>query len=99
MVLFLTGIGGFLSSIASHAVWVFITWVFWLAGSASLSNKVGNMSCGASDSDAVQDCHSLKAIVAFGWIGWVELTLLLAVICFLAFKAFRGGRGVHDSIA
>ncbi|CCV00683.1 unnamed protein product [Malassezia sympodialis ATCC 42132] len=101
LALFVTGIGGVLSSIASHGIFVLITWIFWLCGSAALSNAVGNAKC-VSDENAdgfIRDCDALKAIVAFGWIGWVELTLLLGVILFLGMKAFRGGRGVHDSLA
>ncbi|EDP43537.1 hypothetical protein MGL_1750 [Malassezia globosa CBS 7966] len=97
LVLFLTGTGGVASSIAVHGVVLLITWIFWLCGSAALSNVVGNESCG--NDDAVRNCNSLKAILAFGWIGWIELTALLAVICYLAFKAFRGGRGVQQGFA
>ena len=93
MVLFLTGTGGVVSSIAVHGLVLFVTWVFWLCGSAALSNGVGNMSC---NSEAPRDCDAVKAILAFGWIGWIELTFLLCVICYLAFKAFRGGRGVQQ---
>lgn len=73
---------------------MFITWVFWLSGSAALSNAVGGGSCYNT-----RDCGSLKAIVAFGWIAWIELTFLLGVICYLGVKAFRGGRGVQESLA
>lgn len=101
LALFVTGIGGVFSSIASHGIFILITWIFWLCGSAALSNAVGNAQC-TNDEQAdnfIRDCDALKAIVAFGWIGWVELTLLLGVILFLGAKAFRGGRGVHDSLA
>ena len=91
IVLFLTGIGGPFSSIASHAVIFFITWVFWLAGTAALSAKAGG-SC----PDDTRNCSAVQAILAFGWIGWIWLTFILSVIGFLAFKAFRGGGGIHD---
>ncbi|WFC96485.1 hypothetical protein MBRA1_003143 [Malassezia brasiliensis] len=96
--LFLSGIGGFLSSIASHAVFIFLTWVFWLAGSAALSTKVGSADCSADD-NGIPDCSALRAICAFGWIGWIELTCMLGVICYLAYKAFSGGRGMNDGFA
>ena len=95
--LFVTGTGGVASASAVHGVVLLITWIFWLCGSAALSNVVGNESCG--NDGAVRNCNSLKAIIAFGWIGWIELTALLAVICYLAFKAFRGGRGVQQGFA
>lgn len=94
MVLFLTGIGGPVSSIASHAVFIFITWVFWLAGTAALSSKDGG-SC----QEGVTNCSAVKALQAFGWIGFIILTAMLGVIGFLAFKAFRGGRGFQDGLA
>ncbi|WFD36911.1 hypothetical protein MCUN1_003803 [Malassezia cuniculi] len=92
IVLFLTGIGGPISSIASHAVFVFLTFIFWLAGTAALSDKVGT-GC----PEGTRNCSALLAIVAFGWIGFLELLFLLAVIGFLAFKAFRGGGGIHEN--
>ena len=94
MILFLTGIGGPFSSIASHAVFIFITWVFWLSGTDALSSKDGG-SC----QEGVKDCSAVRALQAFGWIGFVVLTAMLGVICFLAFKAFRGGRGFQDGLA
>ncbi|WFD25020.1 hypothetical protein MEQU1_003730 [Malassezia equina] len=99
LVLFITGIGGVFSSIASHGVFILLTWIFWLCGTAALSNAVGNKQCVDSGENFIRDCDALKAIVAFGWIGWVELTLLLGVILYLGMKAFRGGRGVQDSLA
>ncbi|WFD00974.1 hypothetical protein MYAM1_003733 [Malassezia yamatoensis] len=96
--LFLSGIGGFLSSIASHAVFIFITWVFWLAGAAALSSAVSNADCSTSTS-GLRDCSALRAICAFSWIGWLELTCMLGVICYLAYKAFSGGRGMNDGFA
>ncbi|PKI82546.1 hypothetical protein MVES_003348 [Malassezia vespertilionis] len=103
IVLFLTGIGGFLSSIASHAVFIVLTWIFWLAGSAALSSKVGDVNCSdATKAGAVPyvpSCTAVKTIVAFGWIGWIELTFLLCIIIMLGVKAFTGGRGVSDGFA
>lgn len=105
LALFVTGIGGVLSSIASHAIFVILTWIFWLAGTAALSNAVGGTSCSNTvvNNEIVnhppRDCDSLKAIVAFGWITWIELTLMAGVICYLGFKAFRGGRGVQEGFA
>ncbi|WFD39383.1 uncharacterized protein MJAP1_002358 [Malassezia japonica] len=96
--LFLSGIGGFLSSIASHAVFIILTWIFWLAGSAALSSAVGNADC-SNPASGIPQCSALRAICAFGWIGWLELTFMLAVIGYLAFKAFNGGRGMNDGFA
>ncbi|WFD32960.1 ribonucleoside-diphosphate reductase [Malassezia sp. CBS 17886] len=78
LVLFITGIGGPFSSIASHAVFIFVTWVFWLAGSAALSAKV-------TDSSKYSEYHirngdALQALVAFGWIGWYVLVVAYRVL-------------------
>lgn len=73
-------------------MFVFVTFVFWLAGSAALSDKIGG-GC----PDGTRNCSALIALVAFGWIGWLELVFLLSVIGFLAFKAFRGGGGISEN--
>lgn len=40
--LFLTGVGGVVTSIAGHGIWLFVTWLFWLAGAAALADGLGS---------------------------------------------------------
>ncbi|KAG0143281.1 hypothetical protein CROQUDRAFT_49033 [Cronartium quercuum f. sp. fusiforme G11] len=65
----------FLFSIASHAGFTFLSWIFWLAGAASWTDALGGtLSCGDLFLSnfridiGVQYCHSLRAVQAFAWL-------------------------------
>lgn len=72
-----------------------MTWIFWLAGSASMANRIGT-DCG---DHGYYYCNSLRALEAFGWIGWALLTIMLAVVAAIGGGAFRGGRGLKDGLS
>ncbi|CAO1630673.1 unnamed protein product [Jaminaea pallidilutea] len=93
--LFLTGIGGVVTSIAGHGIWLFLTWLFWLAGSAALSDQLS----GSCSDKGYFYCNSLRAAEAFGWISWIILTFMLAVVAAIGGGAFRGGRGLKDGLS
>ncbi|CAO1627826.1 unnamed protein product [Parajaminaea phylloscopi] len=95
LALFLTGIGGVVTSIAGHGIWLFLTWIFWLAGSAALADGLGS-SC--SDKGYYY-CNSLRALEAFSWISWVLVTFMLGVVAAIGGGAFRGGRGLKDGLS
>ncbi|CAD6892771.1 unnamed protein product [Tilletia controversa] len=90
--LFLKGIGGVVTSIAGHGVWLILTWLFMLAGSAALADKVPRGHC------ELEYCRSLKALEAFGWISFIQLSIMLVVIGVIGGGAFRGGRGLKEGI-
>jgi len=86
---FFTAPGSFLASIASHGVWVFITWVFWLSGAAALTAALGGgLSCGLTN---LAYCSQLNASIAFAWIEFIVITILLALIAFVGTSAMRRG--------
>lgn len=84
-----------MTSIAGHGIWLFLTWVFWLAGSGAMANVLGS-SCGSKD---YYYCTSLRALEAFGWIGWILLTFMLAVVAAIGGGAFRGGQGLKGGLS
>ncbi|PWN54494.1 hypothetical protein IE53DRAFT_336976 [Violaceomyces palustris] len=95
--LFLTGKGGVITSIAGHGIWIFVTWVFWMAGAAALTDRIGGgQDCGNS---FLVYCNSTSALMAFAWIGWIILTFMLAVVAFIGGGAFRGGKSVKEGLA
>ncbi|KAK0517969.1 hypothetical protein OC834_004725 [Tilletia horrida] len=93
LLLFLRGIGGVVTSIAGHGIWLFLTWVFMIAGSAALADWTPAGSC------AAPYCNSLKALQAFGWIATIQITAMLVVIGVIGGGAFRGGRGLKEGLA
>jgi len=93
---FIAGVGGIFTSIASHLVFLFLTWIFWVAAAGSLSAEIGGGNCSGSD---IFYCNSVRALMAFDWINFIITTLLLAVVLAIAFTSYRGGRGLKGEMA
>jgi len=89
MVFFLLGIGGVVSSIASHGIWLFITWIFWLATAASITSMLGGGDiCSHSD---LTYCNQNVAAEAFAWIEWILISIIFFAVAFLGSRAIRKG--------
>ncbi|GAA6029647.1 hypothetical protein JCM8097_000983 [Rhodosporidiobolus ruineniae] len=83
---FLKATTSFAFSIASHAVWIFITWVFWLSGAAAITAALGsNWHGGNSD--------TLYALEGFAWLNWIIVTFLFIGVIFTGFRSARSGNG------
>ncbi|EIM83567.1 uncharacterized protein STEHIDRAFT_170815 [Stereum hirsutum FP-91666 SS1] len=81
----------FLGSLLSHSVFIFLTWVLWLAGAAAITATLGGrLDCGLN----YTYCGQLNALEAFAWIQWVLLTFALVSVILLAIRARRAGNGV-----
>ncbi|KAJ9127192.1 hypothetical protein QFC24_001429 [Naganishia onofrii] len=96
MVLYLMGIGGIFTSIASHTIWLFVTWVFWLAVAASITSMLGGGYV-CSHSDLVY-CNQNVAAEAFAWIEWIIITVIFIMTILLGYRAMRGGGSATDRI-
>jgi len=89
LVFFLTDMFAFFTSIASHAVWLFLTWLFWLAGTAALTDALGGgQNC--SNSGLIY-CSQNMAAIAFGWIEFIIITVAFVVVVLLGTAALRRG--------
>ncbi len=94
---FLAGVGGVLTSIASHLVFLALTWIFWVAAAGSLTAQLqGGQNCGTSP---ILHCNSVEALMAFDWINFIITTLLFFTVLIIAFTSFRGGRGLKGEMA
>jgi hypothetical protein len=66
LALFLTGVGGVFTSIAGHGIWIFLTWIFFMAGAGAVTDAMGDaQNCSHSD---LLYCSSMEALMAFSWI-------------------------------
>lgn len=89
LMMFLLASGHFLSSVASHGIFLFITWALWLAGAAAITNALGGrLNC----SRHFVYCGQLNALEAFAWIEWALLTLALLSVIWWAVKGRQSGR-------
>jgi len=82
--------GSMVTSVASHGTFLFITWVFWLAGAASVTASfAGGFNC-ALPGPAY--CNELNVILAFAWLIWALFTIALFFASYRGFTAVgRGG--------
>lgn len=87
--LFLSGVGGVVSSVASHGAWLFLTWLFWLATAASITAMLGGgRRCGV---DGFTYCNQVVAAEAFAWIEWILISVMLIFVILLGFRSIRRG--------
>ncbi|PCH34329.1 hypothetical protein WOLCODRAFT_135646 [Wolfiporia cocos MD-104 SS10] len=82
--------GSILTSVLSHGVFLFITWILWVAAAASITAALGG---GLDCNLHYMYCGQLNALEAFAWIEWVLVTFALLVVFFRGISANRRGDG------
>ncbi|POY74036.1 hypothetical protein BMF94_2848 [Rhodotorula taiwanensis] len=93
---FLTAATNFLFSIASHAAWLFLTWVFWLAGSAAFAAALGgSLNCGNYE---LGHCSTLNSLEAFSWICFIIVTFMLVFTIWVGARSARSGNGFGGAV-
>lgn len=93
---FLVAAGSFLFSIASHTVFIVLTWIFWLVGAAALTGTLGGHVSGGDPKFAHP--NQLNSAEAFAWIPLVLTTVLLAGIISAAVRSARTGNGFGGAV-
>ncbi|KAL5495103.1 hypothetical protein ACEPAI_565 [Sanghuangporus weigelae] len=90
--------GSIVTSVGSHLVFLFITWVFWLAGAASITAAIdGGYNCGSLTFNLAY-CNQLNALMAFAWIVWIFVTIAFLVVLFRGIQATRRGDGLKGGL-
>jgi len=88
LTLFIFMAGNVVASIGSHFVFLFLTWIFWLAAATALTQSLGGtLDCNIQDQ--VVYCGHLNALEGFAWLIWLLLTLMLF---FVAIRGIMGAR-------
>ncbi|KAM6498990.1 hypothetical protein JOM56_006938 [Amanita muscaria] len=86
MVLFLLApIGHPLTSVATHLIYLFITWVLWTAAASAITATLGGgrgLDCGTQHLFVY--CGQLVALEAFSWMIWYVLDLVFILSVFTA---------------
>jgi len=94
---FLMASGTFLASVASHFIFLLLTWVLWLAGAAAITAAVGgNLNC--STQDVFFYCGQLNALEGFAWLIWVLLTFMLIFVLVRGIMSSKRGDGYSGSL-
>jgi len=95
MILFLhsASSGSIMTSVTSHGVWLFITWVLWTACAASVTAALGGgVNCSNIDY-YLPYCNHLVAEEAFAWIEFILVTFALIIVIISGRRAVLRGDG------
>jgi len=94
LALFIAMAGSVISSLLSHFVFLFVTWIFWLAAAAALTQSVGGaLNC--STQTFFVYCGQLSALEGFAWLIWVVLSFMLLAVVIRGIMAGRRGETVN----
>jgi hypothetical protein len=99
LVLFLhsASTGSTLTSVGSHAIYLFITWLFWTAGAAAITETLGGgLNC--SNNKRFVYCGQLNALMAFAWIEWSVVTVAFAFVLVRGIIVARRGDGYRSQL-
>jgi len=101
LVVFLTSgsSGSILSSIASHIIFIFMTWVFWLAGAAAITASLGGGNNCSNIDFFLPYCSQLNAIMGIAWTEWIIITFVLVFVFIVAVRSVRRGDGYRGPLA
>jgi len=93
MASFITMTESKISSIASHFVFLFLTWIFWLAAATALIHSLGGvLNCDTQDKFVY--CGHLNALEGFAWLILVILTLMLLFVVIRGIIGARRGNTI-----
>ncbi|KAG2141024.1 hypothetical protein DEU56DRAFT_911514 [Suillus clintonianus] len=86
-----------LSSVASHVVFLCLTWIFWTAGAASITAALGGgLNCNTQS--VFVYCGQLNALEGFAWVIWVLVTFAIFVVLIRAIRSARRGDGMRGPL-
>ncbi|KAF9523077.1 hypothetical protein CPB83DRAFT_863418 [Crepidotus variabilis] len=95
--MFLVFMDNILVSVASHFVFLIITWILWLAAAAAFTSSIGGALNCHTQSFFVY-CGQLNAIEGFAWLIWVVITLLLVFVLIRGIISQKRGDGVRGGL-
>ncbi|KIY65939.1 hypothetical protein CYLTODRAFT_423879 [Cylindrobasidium torrendii FP15055 ss-10] len=94
---FYAATGSALTSILSHIVFFSLTWIFWTAAAAAITEMLGGgLNCGTQKEFVY--CGQLNALEAFAWMEWIFTTFALIFVIVRGIKAARRGDGYGGSL-
>jgi len=100
MVLFLVApVGHPLTSVASHLIYLFITWALWMSAASAITATLGGgrgLDCGTQTLFVF--CGQLNALEAFSWMIWIILTIAIFLVVLRGILAAKRGEGYGGSL-
>jgi len=100
MLLFLhsASTGSVMTSVASHGIFLFLTWIFWTSGAIAITVALGGgINCSSVDRLVVY-CNQLNALEGFAWASWIITTILLFFVILRGVSSLRRGDGARGQL-
>ncbi|KZP29336.1 hypothetical protein FIBSPDRAFT_917439 [Athelia psychrophila] len=89
--------GSAATSILSHGIFLFFTWLFWTAGAAAITSELGGgLNC--NHRGPYVYCGQLNALEGFAWVCWILTTFAIIVVAIRGFSAARRGDGLRGHL-
>ncbi|KAF8900237.1 hypothetical protein CPB84DRAFT_1779120 [Gymnopilus junonius] len=97
LVAFMLKSDNLLASIASHAAFLFLTWILWIAAAAAVTQLIGGV-LHCSTQTVFVYCEKLNALEGFAWLIFVVVTLLLIFVLVRGIMSARRGDGYAGAL-
>lgn len=89
--------GSVLTSVASHAIFLTLAWIGWVAGAAAVTQMLGGgLNC--SRQDTFVYCNQLNAMMGFAWVLAILVTFALVVVLVRGIASARRGDGYRGQL-
>ncbi|KAF8221795.1 hypothetical protein L208DRAFT_1462280 [Tricholoma matsutake] len=89
--------GSILTSVASHLVFLSLTWIIWTAAAISITTMLsGGLNC--STQKTFVYCGQLNALEGFAWMIWIIVTVVLIIVLIRGISAARRGDGYRGQL-
>jgi len=86
-----------LTGMLAHGIFLFLSWIFWVAGAAAFTQKFGGgLNCKTQDTFVY--CNQLNALEGFAWVEALLFTFALVVVLSRGIISSRRGDGIHAQL-
>ncbi|KAF8581604.1 hypothetical protein K439DRAFT_1647847 [Ramaria rubella] len=90
--------GSIMTSVASHGIFLTLTWIFWTAGAIAITVLLGGGINCSSVPFQITYCNQLDALEGFAWASWIITTILLFVVIIRGISSLRRGDGARGQL-
>ncbi|PPQ92476.1 hypothetical protein CVT25_010421 [Psilocybe cyanescens] len=97
LVMFLVAAGSAFAGVASHFLFLAVTWILWLAAAAAITQTLGG-SLNCSTQIVFVYCGQLNALEGFAWLIWVLLTFALIAVLIRGIRSAKNGDGYSGTL-
>ncbi|KIJ49644.1 hypothetical protein M422DRAFT_28010 [Sphaerobolus stellatus SS14] len=90
--------GNAMTSVASHGIFLSLTWIFWTAGAIAITVALGGGTNCSKVGHEVIYCNQLNALEGFAWAPWIIVTIMLFFVIIRGISSLRRGDGTRGQL-